>query len=78
MSKESHFSFDNLGKEFASSLKFIQYALVCPFLRPAYPQHSSVAKNALVFRYYFLIKLNTSMRKIVMEKYKNVRDSANL
>ena len=29
MSKESHFSFDNLGKEFASSLKFIQYALIC-------------------------------------------------
>ena len=28
MSKEIHFSFDNLDKEFASSLKFIQYALV--------------------------------------------------
>ena len=37
MSKQSHFSFDNLGKEFASSLKFIQYALVCPFRRPTYP-----------------------------------------
>ena len=43
MSKESHFSFDNLGQKFASSLKFIQYAIVCPFLRPTYPQHSSVA-----------------------------------
>ena len=43
MSKESHFSFDNLDKEFGSSLKNIQYALVCPFFRPAYPQHSSVA-----------------------------------
>ena len=30
LSKESHFSFDNLGKEFTSCLKFIQYALVCP------------------------------------------------
>ena len=26
MSKESHFSFDSLGKEFASCLKFMQYA----------------------------------------------------
>ena len=43
------FSFDNLGKEFASSLKFIQYALVCPFLRPAYPQHSSVAPHFSCF-----------------------------
>ena len=45
LTKESHFSFDNLGKEFASSLKFIQYALVCPFLHPTYPQHSSVAPH---------------------------------
>ena len=49
MSKESHFSFANLGKEFASSLKFIQYALVCPFLRPTYPQHSSVAPHFSCF-----------------------------
>ena len=48
MSKESHFSFDNLGKEFPSSLQFIQYALVCPFLRPTYPQHSSVAPISAV------------------------------
>ena len=34
LSKESHFSFDNLGKEFTSCLKFIQYALVCPFVHP--------------------------------------------
>ena len=45
MSKESHFSFDNLGKEFASGLKFTHYALVCTFLRPTYPQHSSVAPH---------------------------------
>ena len=50
MSKESNFSeIDNLGKEFASSLKFIQYALVCPFLHPAYPQHSSVAPHFSCF-----------------------------
>ena len=33
ISKESHFSIDNLGKEFASSLKFIQYALPLPLVR---------------------------------------------
>ena len=33
MSKESHFSIDNLAKEFTSCLKFIQYDLVCHFLR---------------------------------------------
>ena len=49
MSKESHFSFDNLGKEFASSLKFIKYALVCSFLRPNYLQHSSVAPHFSCF-----------------------------
>ena len=45
MSKGIHFSFDNLGKEFASCFKFIQNALVCPFLHPTYPQHSSVAPH---------------------------------
>ena len=49
MSKESHFSFYNLGKEFASSLKFIQHALVCPFLRPTYPQQPSVAPHFSCF-----------------------------
>ena len=49
MSKESHFSFDNLGKEYAYSLKFIQYALVCPFLRTTYPQHYSVAPHFRCF-----------------------------
>ena len=31
VSKESNFPFDNVGKEFASCLKFIEYALVCLF-----------------------------------------------
>ena len=47
MSKESHFSFDNLGKEFASSLKFIQYALVCLFVSPTYPQQYYI----ILFKY---------------------------
>ena len=42
------FFFDNLSKEFASSLNFFQYnALVCPFLRPAYPHHISAASKRL-------------------------------
>ena len=45
MFKGSHFCFDNLGKEFASCFKFIQNALVCPFLHPTYPQHFSVAPH---------------------------------
>ena len=57
MSKESNFSFDNLGKEFASSLKFIQYALVSHYLRPTYPQHSSVAPHFSCFYSSFIIFL---------------------
>ena len=34
LSKENHFSFGNLGKEFTSCLKFIQYAIICPFVHP--------------------------------------------
>ena len=35
MSKEIHFSFDNLSKEFASGLKFIQYAQDCLSFSPS-------------------------------------------
>ena len=49
MSKEDRFLFDNLGKKFASCLKFIQYSLVCPFLRPTYLQHSSLAPHFSCF-----------------------------
>ncbi len=60
MSKESHFSFDNLGKEFASSLKFIQYALVCPFLRPTYQQQSSVGPH---FSYFYIQQSMSALSK---------------
>ena len=40
---------DNLGKEFASCLKFTQYAIVCPFLHQTYKPLSSVAPHFSCF-----------------------------
>ena len=59
MSKEKHFSFDNLGKGFASSLKFIQYALVCPFLRP-----TSAAFFGSTFQLLLIISHHLSLKSI--------------
>ena len=60
MSKESQFSFDHLGNEFVSCLKFIQYALVCPFLHRTYPQHSLVAPHFSCFFVKYAHKINHS------------------
>ena len=51
MSKERHFSFYNLGRDFASCVKFLQCALVRPFLLPTNPENSSAApiSAALIF-----------------------------
>ena len=57
--KEDNFTFDTLGQEFASCVKFIQFALICSFLT-TYPRHSLLAhisfpSNLLSRNQYFLM-----------------------